>query len=187
MGYRISWLAAKGLSSNALLDHFDFRSTDERDEANEAPFSTAELPTGWTILWSNDPTFANVERCQRLSEKAPIVSCWVNETVMLSSANYFEGGNYLWFVGHNAQEGQYDLQSDGSLPPQFDAIKERLTHQQDQGGGDKADVDFIFDIPLELAHSICGFKHDMWKFEWGEPEFFIAEQRIGWFRKLFKK
>ena len=131
MGYRISWLAAKGLSSNALLDHFDFRSTDERDEANEAPFSTAELPTGWTILWSNDPTFANVERCQRLSEKAPIVSCWVNETVMLSSANYFEGGNYLWFVGHNAQEGQYDLQSDGSLPPQFDAIKERLTHQQD--------------------------------------------------------
>ena len=119
---------------------------------------------------------------------------------MLSSANYFEGGNYVWFVGHNAQEGIFDLQTEGILPTQFDTIKSRLVDQQNAEGGEVADVDFIFDVPLELAKSICGFKHDSAVFEWGEPEFFVAEQTIeeadlpklvdghrSWLSRLFAK
>lgn len=176
MGYRISWLAAEGADKATLLDHFGLVSTGEPDEANEVAFSVAELPTGWTVLWSNDPTFASVERCQPLSKLAPVLSCWVNETVMFSSANYFENGNFLWFVGHNAQEGLRNLESDGSLPAQLDDIKARLLAEQDAEDADSAEVDFVFDIPLELAQSVCGFKHDQSEFDWGTPQFVGAER-----------
>lgn len=198
MGYRISWLAAQGLSTERLLEHFGLQLSDEPDEANEAPFSFAALPTGWTVLWSNDPTFAKIEYCQPLSRLAPVVSCWVNETMMFSSANYFDDDQYLWFVGHDAQKGIYNLEYDGELPPQFEAINGRLNEQQDAAGGEKSDVDFMFDVPLELAQSICGFKHDCWKFDWGEPKFFVAniavstngstEEKTGsWFSRLLGK
>jgi hypothetical protein len=175
MGFRISWLAAKGLSKSALFAHFGLHDTGVVDEANESPFSVAELPTGWTVLWSNDQKFANIERATELSRLAPVISCMVNETVMFSSANYFEDGTYKWFVGHNAQEGMFDLQIEGDLPSQFEDIRTSLMQQQDSEGGDAADVDFIFDIPLELARTVCGFKHDMTQFDWGEPEFFEAK------------
>lgn len=193
MGFRISWLAAKGMSATDLLGHFQLEATVRPDRANEAPFSVASLPTGWTVLWSNDPTFASIERCQTLSKAAPVISCWVNETVMFSSANYFENGNYLWFVGHNAQDGTYSLEVDGNLPSQFEAIKARLMEQQEAEGGTAADVDLVFDIPLETAQAICGFKHDLSAFAWGEAEFFEAfdpstnydSKSKGWLGRLF--
>ena len=35
----------------------------------------------------------------------------------------------------------------------------------------KADVDFVFDVPVQLAAELCGYQHDRWKFDWGEPVF----------------
>lgn len=187
------------MPKSALLDHFGFRDTGENDEANEAPFSVAELPTGWTVLWSNDQTFAKIETCTPLSLKAPVLSCWVNETAMFSSANYFDRGHYLWFVGHDAQRGMNNLESDGELPDQFSSIRDRLIAEQDAAGGEDADVDFIFDIPLELAQSICGFKHDLCDFEWGSPSFTAVDakgvvvqphkikEKSGWLSRLFGK
>jgi hypothetical protein len=182
-----------------LLSHFGFRDTGEPDEANEASFSVAELPTGWTILWSNDQTFAKIEVCTPLSFKVPVLSCWVNETVMFSSANYFDKGNYLWFAGHDAQKGLSSLETDGELPSQFADIRDRLFAQQVAEGGDQADIDFIFDVPLELAQSVCGFKHNLCEFEWGTPEFTAVDSsqptssvpeagsKSGWLSRLFGK
>lgn len=187
MGYRITWLAVKGLSKSNVLAHFGMRDTRQIDEANEAMFSIAELPTGWTILWSNDPTFARVAVCTPLSLKAPVLSAWVNETTMLSSANYFERGQYLWFVGHDAQKGMDDLDWEGDIPSQFETIKNRLMTAQAANGGSQSDVDFIFDIPLELAQSICGYKHDLCEFEWGSPTFTVVEAKSSWFSRLFGK
>ena len=174
MGYKISWLAARGMPPESLLDHFGLMSTGEADEANEAAFSIAELPTGWTILWSNDQAFPTIACCQALSYIAPVVSCWVNETVMFSSCNYFENGDSRWFVGHDSQNGIYHIESEGILPSKFTEVSERLFAAQESEGGEASDVDLVFDIPLELAESICGFKHDKWQFDWGEPKFIAA-------------
>ncbi|HEV2816015.1 MAG TPA: hypothetical protein VGW40_02145 [Allosphingosinicella sp.] len=160
MGFRISWLAAQGLSKSQLLAHFGLVDTLVADAANEAPFSAAELPSGWTLLWSNDPAFATIARCTRLSRLAPVLSCWVNETAMFSSANYFEGGVYRWFAGHALDQGADHLVHEGDMPPQFDGIRARLTASQAEYGERQPPVDFLFDIPVELAQSICGFRHD---------------------------
>jgi hypothetical protein len=31
--------------------------------------------------------------------------------------------------------------------------------------------DYTFDIPVEVAAAVCKYRHDRWKFEWGNPQF----------------
>jgi hypothetical protein len=52
------------------------------------------------------------------------------------------------------------LSKDGVLPPSFAAIREEMEQAQIAAGGDEADVDYIFEIPLKLAKNLVGFKHD---------------------------
>jgi hypothetical protein len=54
MGFSISWVAFKNLSMAEVLKRSGFRDSGTEDEANETPFSLAELPTGWAILFSDD-------------------------------------------------------------------------------------------------------------------------------------
>jgi hypothetical protein len=36
--------------------------------------------------------------------------------------------------------------------------------------GDSPEVDYIFDIPVELANALCGYRHDQ-RLDWGNPKF----------------
>ena len=53
MGYRIAWVGFEGLDRASCLTLTAMHDTTRLDEANEAPFSLASLPTGWTSLFSN--------------------------------------------------------------------------------------------------------------------------------------
>ena len=189
MGFRISWLGARGLLKTDLLDHFGLADSGIHDEANEAPFSAAELPTGWTILWANDPAFATIERCTGLSQRAPVVSCWVNETTMVSSVNYFEAGDYLWFAGHDFQKEPDHLVFEGEMPASFGEIRTRLDAKRLSYGDTQPAVDFIFDVPIELAQSVAGYRHDLVAFDCGTPHFTEAtvapDSPKGMLQKLF--
>ena len=51
----------------------------------------------------------------------------------------------------------------GRTPSQaasFLTVRRELEEAQRAAGGDDADVDYLFDIPLRVAQSIVGFKHD---------------------------
>ena len=48
----------------------------------------------------------------------------------------------------------------GNPPPELNQFRERLTQEQNAARGEKADVDFIFDLPAELAKSVTRFRHD---------------------------
>jgi hypothetical protein len=52
------------------------------------------------------------------------------------------------------------LEVQGHPPASFTEIRHDMEHAQESAGGDKADVDYIFEIPLAVAKSIVGFKHD---------------------------
>jgi hypothetical protein len=98
-----------------------------------------------------------------------------HEGVMFSAAYGYDRGNARWSVVHNAQEGISDLSVSGAPPTELERIRERLSKQQSDAGGDAADVDYIFDIPVELAATVCGYRHDQWKFDWGEPRFNVLD------------
>jgi hypothetical protein len=175
MGFRISWLAVQGMSKDDLLDHFGLYDTGTHDEANEADLSAAELPTGWTVLWSNDPTFAKIAICAPLSRRVPVISCWVNETSMFSSVNWFAGGDLAWFVGHDGSSGPIDNLTNEGAPEEYQPLIDmHLAQQIASDAQEPGLVDYVFDIPIEIARSITGFRYDQCEFDWGEPHFTVA-------------
>jgi hypothetical protein len=174
MGFKISWVGVQGAGKEEVLAATGLRDPGEADEYNESPFSGADIPNDWFILFSNDFGFASPERLALISRHCSIVACQVHEGIMASTAFLYDRGECIWEIVHDAQNGPYDLSFDGSLPPQFRMICETLQHQQDKRG---ADVDYIFDIPVETAAAVCGFRYGRTRFDWGQPRFrrFIPE------------
>jgi hypothetical protein len=175
VGFKISWIGFDGKGKAGALDMLGLQETGEPDEANEAPFSGAEFPGGWFILFSNDFGFVSPERLTRLSADCRIVACQVHEGVMVSAAYGYERGSCMWELAHDAQQGIDDLSVSGLPPPSFASIRQRLTQAQETAVG--GDVDYIFDIPVEVAAAVCKYRHDQWQYEWGVPQFTRLEVR----------
>jgi hypothetical protein len=182
MGFSISWTAFRGKTKNQILGETKFADTGEPDEYSESPVSGAELAGGWYVLFFNDVAhpLALPTSLGKLSQACEVISCQIEEHSMVSTASNFKNGQFVWFVAHNSSEGTYNIHTQGSLPPSFEAIQTRLKREQDEAGGEKAGVDCIFDVPIELAAAACGYRHDKTKFEWGEPAFTRLQQKSWW-------
>ena len=177
MGFDISWVGFHGLTKPDVLEIIGGVDTGVVDEANEAPFSIAEGHGGWVILFSNDFEFVSEEVLESFSARGTVVACQVYEGAMVCSAYGYERGEMQWALMHNSENGIRDLSVFGSPPPEFASIRDRLSKEQDDNGGDGAEVDYYFDIPLATAEALCRYRHDRWKFEWGEPIFTVIEIR----------
>jgi hypothetical protein len=178
VGFKISWIGFQGAAKHQVLQRAGLRDTGERDEANEAPFSGAEIPSGWFILFSNDFSFASPERVASFSADCLTIACQAHEGIMASSSCAFERGVSLWQMEHDSQRRSNDLSVTGSPPARFQSIQDRLRKlQAQQDESQLLRVDYIFDIPVETAESVCGYRHDRWRFAWGKPIFTRLELR----------
>ncbi|HTT98118.1 MAG TPA: hypothetical protein VMF58_08710 [Rhizomicrobium sp.] len=173
MGFRICWLGFSGKRKADVLGALRAKDTGLLDEANESPMSIARLPNNWTIIWLNrfDHPLASEASIQSLSKNCTLVTAHVNESTMFSSTQLHANGAQLWSITHSAKEGMYNLQTSGTLPEFYSEISARLTGKQDQNGGDKSKVDYIFDVPVEVAKSVCGYRYNLCRYDWGEPYF----------------
>lgn len=79
---------------------------------------------------------------------------------MASSSELWSRGSRTWWISHEGIDGPKGLDFSGALPNEFQQIKSQMESAQKQEGGEKAHVDYLFDIPLLVAKSITGFKHD---------------------------
>lgn len=79
---------------------------------------------------------------------------------MFSSAEYWVGGAMVWRAEHVGENGPIHLKTSGVLSPGFETMAAAHKEQQTADGGETADVDHYFDIPLNAAKVIIGFKHD---------------------------
>ena len=159
MGYSLSWIAVKGKSPQAVRDELSFRMTDAREEFPESDLTAVELPNGWYLIVSNHTEqVASDAVMQHLSSTGgELVTCFVEEHVMVSSATGWKDGQLRWSVMHDAQNGLLHLDVQGEPPPEFAAIRDRKLAEQAAGDGD---VDYLFDIPVETARSVAGYRHD---------------------------
>ncbi len=175
MGRCISWIGFRGTTKDHILARLGLRDTGEPDEYNEEPVSGAEIPGGWYVVFSNDFDFVSLERLAHLSKDCLVVGCQAYEGMMISSAYCYENGADLWAVTHDSNEAIDDLFVDGTPPPEFETIRDRLTQQQREEGaraaGDELGVDYVFDIPIETAATVCPYRYDEHRFDWGEPNF----------------
>ena len=188
MGFRICYLAAQ-LEPETFAGSLGLEVAMQADEMPADDWWTARLKNGWTILWAQDETFgANArEQIERLSSEADIIHCEVNETVMWCSAEYWSGGQSKWKVSHAGDgDERFDLTVQGDLPSGFADIRDQNFKAQKDGG---EDVDHVFEIPLELARSIIGFRHE----DYLEPDdvdaFFVLKPPVkkGILARLFSR
>jgi hypothetical protein len=97
---------------------------------------------------------------QGLSGGCEVITGDVEEHVMVSIATGWKDGRRVWSVTHDGQRDMEHLQTEGDLPAAFTSIRDRLRSEQQTAGGRKADVDYTFDVPVELAQTLTGYRHD---------------------------
>jgi hypothetical protein len=156
MGFSLSWLAIRGKDPAIVRRELGVRGTGSYEELPEAPLQGVDLPTGWYLVVADHCSLEETESVARLSLGGEVVTCFVEEHVMCSRASGWRDGRRLWSITHDWQRGIEHLEADGDLPPVFDPIRDHLTAEQ--LGQDH--VDFIFDIPIEVAKALTGFRHD---------------------------
>jgi hypothetical protein len=173
MGYSISWIAVSGAPKAEVLARLHLRDTGESDEANESPASGAELPTGWYVVFLNDIThpFVVPAALQNLSEGCEVIGCQVEEHVMFSASFHYANGHHDWGISHESHKGLDNLELEGAAPSFVAEIHAAAKGEQEKEDADYPTCDHIFDVPLKAAERLCGYSHDRWKFDWGEPQF----------------
>jgi hypothetical protein len=161
MGYSLSWLAIKGKPLQAVLDEIGFCAIGVSEEIPESALSAAELPNDWHLIVSNQSeAVVPDDLLRRLSANCEAITCFAEEHVMCSHAAGWKDGNKRWSVIHNAQKQRHHLETQGDLPPWFGSILSQLESKQREADARKQRVDFIFDVPIELAYTITGYRHD---------------------------
>lgn len=127
------------------------------------PIAGVALSNGWYLLAAKpcDHAIRSERILSELSSKASIVACSIEEHVMFMAAALWREGNEIWSVQHRG--GDYsdtDLVVKGALPENFEEVRARCLEAQESAHGDSIGVDYVADIPLLLAKSMVGFKHD---------------------------
>ncbi len=161
MGYSLCWAAVRGKARETVLAELELHSTGAREAIPDSPLVGAQLPDGWYLVLSNqDARFTDEETLQRLSAKSELVTCFVEEHVMCSSASGWNDGRKVWSLLHDAQQSVEHLENTGDPPASLASIRDRLRAEQERAGGTKADVDCFFDVPVEVAKAVTGFSHN---------------------------
>lgn len=159
MGYSLSWIAVKGKPAQAVRDELSFRRTDKREEIPESELAAVEMPSGWYLIVSNhtEQVVSDAAMRRLASSGCELVTCFVEEHVMISRATGWKDGQLQWSVTHDGQKGLLHLDVQGEPPAEFAAIRDRTFAEQ--SAGDR-DCDYLFDIPVETARSMTGYRHD---------------------------
>jgi len=175
MGFSFTSVAVRGGTRDIVLATMGLRGTNAYEEIPESEITGVPLPSSWYLVTANrgHTTFAEGGTLKRLSQTAEVVTCFVEEHVMCSAASLWADGRQVWFVMHEARQKIEHLETKGSLPPMFAPISERFRAEQAAAGGNKAKVDYIFDIPVEMVAQLTGYRHDRMMPELGDRAFEI--------------
>jgi len=191
----LCWIAIKGCPRDAAIEALGL---EEGQVVDGLPrrIGVAALPNDWTLFVFND----DLERAFKpevsaLSHHGGAVACAIEEHVMYQEARGYEGGRETWRITHDPNKANsfYHLVATGQPPANFDTVHRQAVADQDAEGGEDADVDFIADVPLDVAKSICGFKHDdAWPDDLRFTELRRARRATqpsgpGFFQRLFRR
>lgn len=161
MGYALSWVAVKGPTPETVQAFLHLRPTGERSEVPESDVDGVKLPGGWYVVVTNrDFTFVKDDLLESLSALGEVIMCYVEEHVMASGAAGWRDGKCIWSLTHDSQKSVYHLDVKGEPPPPFDDIYDRLDQDQNEAGGENAEGDYIFDVPVALAKALTSFVHN---------------------------
>lgn len=176
MSFALAWFAIQGVGKDEFLDRAGFTDTGEEDAYCDQDHSGGEIPGGWYVVLTNDLGLADPGRFARWSAGGRLVAVVVHEDAASALATEWRDGRQIWSVSHDGSEGGDELAVDGQLPPVFEELRQEAVTAQADASGEGGDVNFVYDIPLDLAAEITGFRHDELGFDDDIPPFTILER-----------
>src|SRR5262249_6448576 len=122
----------------------------------------APLLSGWYLLVAKgcDHRIITDRVLKTLSRGCRMIACSVEEDVMWRLTTQWENGEEVLRASHSGDRDVHNLTTSGTLPDFFARVHAEALAQQAAEGGADAEVDCVFDVPLELARRITGFRHD---------------------------
>lgn len=162
MGFSLSWLAMKDAHADEACGGLGLVQRGGSRANPDFELSGATLSTGWYLVVGDRTGYEYLaySDMQALSKTRDVIVCEIEEHVMHSSAALWHDGACLWKIVHDAEHGIYHLETEGEPPAEFESVRAAYIAKQDAEGGEDADVDLIFEVPLHLARRLTGYKHD---------------------------
>jgi hypothetical protein len=162
MGFSITWCAVPEDRADQFIQTLRLSPTGQTEEIPESLDCMAKLDTGWRVIWHNKYgcSYLKPKDLARLSTDHDVILCLIEEHVMATSAELWSKGKRKWWLSHEGENGPKGLEVDGDPPESYQATAKEMEALQLAEGGDKAEVDYISEIPLDVAKSLVGFKHD---------------------------
>lgn len=153
MSVHDSWIAVRDLPGEVLLDLLGLEETGEEDVAACAadPYAWGQTETGWTVLYANFNGLAHPDNLRELSGHGTVIACDYQDQVDTLSGLMIavRDGETLWKIDVVGDV----LETEGTLPPEFGPIHDRLAALDDTD----PDTAYLWDIPIELGEALCGF------------------------------
>ena len=157
MGFNVSTVSIRGLPESDVHALLGLKSTGRSEEDPDSPVVAATLPSGWYLIYFNDHDHPDLGILAQQFPSVEFLCCETSETVKYSAVRFWQSGKLKWSVVHDSSKGFDHLEIRGELPPTWSLIDQRLrTLQKAKAKG----VDHLFDIPVELARDITGFRYD---------------------------
>jgi hypothetical protein len=156
MGFNVSWLAIQAPKKDVLAT-LKFAETTQDNNWNEEPFSGGELQAGWYLVFNNGFDLLDDRYLAAGSKVGRLIGVAMLEGSTTSAAMEWRAGRQIWSVQHDGENGaDGNLEEKGTLPAEYFHIRDDLKAKQ---RGSK-NVDYIFDVAIELAARIAGFRPD---------------------------
>lgn len=158
MGSSLSWIAVRGVHAGVLWSRLGLRPTGRTADAPGSASCAATAEGEWALVCaSRDDRLVDGAVLQPLSALGEVVGCFLDERRRLSQAQCWRDGVRAWSAMHHGELALDHLQTSGELPGGFRALEAAALAET---RGDPLGPDLVFDVPLDLARSVVGFRHD---------------------------
>jgi hypothetical protein len=174
LGFHLSWIATSGIEKEDVLKHFELIATGEFDAVPDSEWSFLDNRNGWNVfIWNEtEPLDEAAARLTNSRPEAKAVTAMVAEGAMVCLSSGWADGQKIWSITHDSSRGLSHLECEGNPPDSFVKLKTDCEKSQSE----TTEVDYFFDVPLDVAYSVCNFKHDQCPDEsFGENPFEILK------------
>ena len=154
LGFRMSWLAVKGVPLSTLVGRAGWSDTGDTLECMDTGLYGIALTGGWSLVAGDGSEFMEkltADQAKGLSTGTVAVFLTLDEGSMCAAISGFEAGTEIWAVEYDGYSGVSAPVVRGAAPNSLPEIVARFRDEQARAGGEKAGVDFMWEIAPELG------------------------------------